>query len=414
LSKRLKLTEEGKDYAKRGLPELNLAEALKQGPISLSRAKELVNNLDIALQWGKKKNWIRMDGGLIYLISSPDVVPEQEALIKALKGETIDEEVARVLIQRNLIEVESSFVEELKHLEGKTVSRLTPELMSTGLWRNVKLRPYDVKILGAKVHPSKRQPFDQVLSELRQRLVELGFVEMKGPTIETEFWNYDALYQPQGHPARDWLSTFYLKGAGLGDLPSIAGNVRKAHEHGVSGSTGWGYKWDPMRARRLMPRAQGTALSARTLAKGPLIPGKYFAIARCYRPDVIDAFHGIEFVQVEGIVVDESLTFRNLLGILEMFAKEIAKANEIKFIPDYYPFTEPSVQMSAKHPAMGWIEFGGAGIFREELTKPLNVDVPVIAWGLGVDRLAMFKLGIEDIRDLFSRDLDWMRRKAVV
>jgi phenylalanyl-tRNA synthetase alpha chain len=414
LSKRLKLTEEGKDYAKRGLPELNLVEALKQGPISLSRARELVDNLDIALQWGKKRNWIRMDGGLIYLISPPDVVPEQEALIRASKGETMDEGVARILIQRNLIEVESSFVEELKHLEGKMVSRLTPELMSTGLWRNVKLRPYNVKILGTKVHPSKRQPFDHFLSELRQRLVELGFVEMKGPTIETEFWNYDALYQPQGHPARDWLSTFYLKGAGLGDLPSIAGNVKKAHEHGVSGSTGWGYKWDPMRARRLMPRAQGTALSARTLAKGPLIPGKYFAIARCYRPDVIDAFHGIEFVQVEGIVVDESLTFRNLLGILEMFAREIAKANEIKFIPDYYPFTEPSVQMSAKHPAMGWIEFGGAGIFREELTKPLNVDVPVIAWGLGVDRLAMFKLGIEDIRDLFSRDLDWMRRKAVV
>jgi len=414
LPKRLRLTDEGKTYAERGLPELNLVKVLKQGSIPMSQARELVDSLDIALQWGKKRNWIRIDGGVIRLISSPDVVPEQEALIKVLKGETIDEEVAKILMQRNLIEVESSFVEELKHLEGQTITKLTPELMSTGLWRGVKLRPYDVRILGKKVHPSKRQPFDYFLSELRQKLVELGFVEMKGPTIETEFWNYDALYQPQGHPARDWLSTFYLKGTGLGDLPSISKNVKRAHEHGVSGSTGWNYRWDPMRARRLMPRAQGTALSARTLAKGPLIPGKYFAIARCYRPDVIDAFHGIEFVQVEGIVVDSSLTFRNLLGILEMFAREIAKAKEIKFIPDYYPFTEPSVQMSAKHPAMGWIEFGGAGIFREELTKPLNVDVPVIAWGLGVDRLAMFKLGIEDIRDLFSRDLDWMRTKTVV
>ena len=414
MPRRLRLTEEGKKYAEHGLPELNLVEALKRGPISMRHARELVSNLDIALQWGKKRDWIRLEGGLIYPVSSPNTVPEQEALIKASKGETIDEEIARVLIQRKLAEMESSFMEEMKHLEGKTVSRLTPELMSTGLWRSVKLRPYDVKILGAKVHPSKRQPYDKFLSELRQRLVELGFVEMNGPTIETEFWNYDALYQPQGHPARDWLSTFYLKGAGLGDLPPVAENVKEAHEHGVAGSTGWKYKWDPMRARQLMPRAQGTALSARTLAKGPLIPGKYFAIARCYRPDVIDAFHGIEFIQVEGIVVDESLTFRNLLGILEMFAKEVAKADEIRFIPDYYPFTEPSVQMSAKHPVMGWIEFGGAGIFREELTKPLNVDVPVIAWGLGVDRLAMFKLSIDDIRDLFSRDLDWMRRKVMV
>jgi len=190
--------------------------------------------------------------------------------------------------------------------------------------------------------------------------------------------------------------------------------VREAHEKGVAGSSGWGYRWDPRKAMRLMPRAHGTALSARTLDQGPEIPGKYFAIARCYRPDVIDTLHGVEFNQVEGIVVDSTLTFRNLLGILEMFAKEVAGADQIRFLPDYYPFTEPSVEMDAKHPEIGWIEFGGAGIFREELTKPLNVNVPVIAWGLGVDRLAMFKLGIDDIRDLFSRDLDWMRKKEVI
>jgi len=414
LPERLKLTEEGRLYLENGLPELRLIEALKQGSLTLDRASELVPELAIALQWGRKRNWVKIESGSISLVSAPGLVPEKEALDKISRGEAVSDELVKVLMQRKLVAVESSFAEESRYLEGKTVSKLTPELLSSGLWRKVKIRPYDVKLLGAKLYPGKLQPYNQFLSELRRKLVELGFVEMKGPTIETEFWNYDALYQPQGHPARDWFSTFYIKGSELGTLPAVSKRVRTAHERGVSGSTGWGYKWDPRRAMRLVPRAHGTALSARTLAKGPLIPGKYFAMARCYRPDVVDATHSIEFNQVEGIVVDDSLTFRNLLGLLEMFAREVARADEIRFIPDYYPFTEPSVQMSAKHPEMGWIEFGGAGIFREELTKPLGVDVPVIAWGLGADRLAMFKLGIADIRKLFTRDLEWMRQKAVV
>jgi phenylalanyl-tRNA synthetase alpha chain len=163
-----------------------------------------------------------------------------------------------------------------------------------------------------------------------------------------------------------------------------------------------------------MPRAHGTACSARQLAKGVEIPGKYFAIVRCFRPDVIDATHAVEFNQVEGIVIDEHLTFKDLLGILKLFAKEFAGADKVKFIPDYYPFTEPSVQLSVKHPEMGWIELAGAGIFREELTKPLGVDAPVIAWGIGIDRLAMFKLGIKDIRYLFTEKLDWLRKSKII
>jgi phenylalanyl-tRNA synthetase alpha chain len=124
--------------------------------------------------------------------------------------------------------------------------------------------------------------------------------------------------------------------------------------------------------------------------------------------------HGVEFNQIEGIVLGEALNFRHLLGILKMFAIEIAGAKKVKFIPDYYPFTEPSCQLSALHPELGWIEFGGSGIFREELTKPLGVNVPVIAWGLGIDRLAMFKLGIRDIRELFSQNLEWLRSQKVV
>jgi phenylalanyl-tRNA synthetase alpha chain len=241
---------------------------------------------------------------------------------------------------------------------------------------------------------------------------------LEGPLIETEFWNFDALFQPQDHPARDWFSTFTLSYPKYGKLPKreIVERVKACHENGwKTGSTGWRYKWSHEKASRLMPRAHGTCLSARTLASLPEIPGKYFAIAKCFRPDVIDPMHHIEFNQVEGIVLGESLTFKHLLGVLKMFAEEIAGAKEVRFIPDYYPFTECSVQTSCKHPALGWIEIGGAGIFREEVTYPLGIKVPVIAWGLGIDRLAMFKLNINDIRELlYSRNLDWLRKVPIL
>ena len=162
-----------------------------------------------------------------------------------------------------------------------------------------------------------------------------------------------------------------------------------------------------------MLRSQGTAVSARTLAGSPKNPGKYFSIARCFRYEQVDATHAQDFFQIEGIVIGEDINFRTLLGLLELFALEVAKAKEIEFLPAYFPFTEPSVELHVKHPKLGWMELGGAGIFRPEVTIPLGVNVPVIAWGLGLDRMAMVALEIHDIRDLFSGDLDMIRTKRV-
>jgi phenylalanyl-tRNA synthetase alpha chain len=159
----------------------------------------------------------------------------------------------------------------------------------------------------------------------------------------------------------------------------------------------------------LVLRSQGTAVSARTLAAGPQIPGKYFSIARCFRYDQVDATHATDFFQVEGIVLGSDINFRILLGLLALFAREVAQAKEMQFIPAYFPFTEPSVELHVRHPRLGWIELGGAGLLRPEVTMPLGVDVPVIAWGLGLDRMAMVALGLQDIRDLFSGDLEMIR-----
>jgi phenylalanyl-tRNA synthetase alpha chain len=186
--------------------------------------------------------------------------------------------------------------------------------------------------------------------------------------------------------------------------------VTAAHENGgATGSTGWRYAFDGERAKRLVLRSQGTAVSARTLAAAPAVPGKYFSIARCFRYDQVDATHATDFFQVEGIVLGEDINFRTLLGLLNLFAREVAQAKEVKFLPAYFPFTEPSVEMHVRHPRLGWMELGGAGLFRREVTLPLGVTVPVIAWGLGLDRMAMVALGIHDIRELFTDSLELIR-----
>jgi phenylalanyl-tRNA synthetase alpha chain len=239
---------------------------------------------------------------------------------------------------------------------------------------------------------------------------------MRGGLIENEFWNMDALFMPQFHPARETHDVYFVKEPQHSTpIPEpFLAQVAQAHENGgKTGSSGWGYTFDRMRTRRLVLRSQGTAVSARMLAAAPKVPGKYFSIARCFRYDQVDATHAPDFFQIEGIVLGPDITFQTLLGLLTLFAREVAQAQEIRFTPAYFPFTEPSVELHVRHPRLGWMELGGAGLFRPEVTRPLGVDVPVIAWGLGLDRMAMVALEIHDIRDLFSADLEMIRSKRV-
>ena len=282
----------------------------------------------------------------------------------------------------------------------------------------MKLRKYDVQAPVAKSWPGKKHPYLSFLEEVRAKLVTLGFKEMTGTSVEVSFFNFDALYTPQDHPAREEVGIYFVKDPQFGDISAYDAavkNVKVTHENGwTTGSSGWGYKYSLQEAKRLILRGHGTCLSARTLLSNDLeVPSRYFSIARCYRPEVVDKTHLSEFNQVEGIVVDESLTLRDLLGVLSKFALEIAGADKVRFKPDYFPFTEPSVELSAYKEGYGWVEFGGSGIFRPEVTLPLGIKVPVIAWGLGVDRLFMMRAGIDDIRDIFSQNLDWLRRKQV-
>jgi phenylalanyl-tRNA synthetase alpha chain len=297
---------------------------------------------------------------------------------------------------------------------GDEVSLLTPEMLRDGDWRRLRFRRYNLGLKPARVVIGRRHPYGAFLDDVRDRFLRLGFEEMRGSVVENEFWLMDALFMPQFHSARDIHDVYYVKDpthAAAIEEP-YGERVARAHESGFdTGSRGWGYTYDMERAKRLVLRSQGTALSARTLANKPKIPGKYFAIARCFRYDQIDATHAAEFYQVEGIVLGEQLNVRHLLGLLELFAREIAGTEEYRFTPGYFPFTEPSVEIHVNHPELGWMELGGSGIFRPELTSPLGIEVPVLAWGLGIDRMAMTALKINDIRQLFSSDLEFIRTR---
>ncbi|MBN1157257.1 phenylalanine--tRNA ligase subunit alpha [Candidatus Woesearchaeota archaeon] len=438
------LDENGKRYVKEGLPERRFLSAIKEKELPVEEIMKKGHiereELNIALGTLKGKAAImvmKKDNSLIIKITdNGKKLLEKESLeeqflrnnfpIDAIRLKDEEKFAFEQLIRRkNIIKKQEIKTKRVKLTEvGKKLSktkvetedsidRLTPQMLKSGSWKKKTFRKYDVGINVPALNAGKRHPYSDFLHQIREKLSELGFVEMTGPIIELEFWNFDALFQPQNHPARSWSDTYTIREPKYGKLPEkkIVDAVKGAHEQGGNtGSKGWRYEWNPKIAMQLMPRAHDTAISPRYLAREIDIPGKYYSLVRCYRPDVIDATHGVEFNQLGGFVVGEGLNFRHLLGILKEFAIEVTNVNDVKFLPVYYPFTEPSCQISVKHPTKGWMEIAGAGVFRPEMTEPLGIKEPVIAWGFGIDRLAMTKLGIEDIRDLFSQDIDYLRK----
>jgi phenylalanyl-tRNA synthetase alpha chain len=443
----IELNVEGKIHAKKGLPERRMLNALKKlgGKASVEK---IVTEADlekhfvpIALGWIQRKKWAALDTKIDTLqVLEKMENGKEEKLLKLLseKGKIIAEDLSRefdeafqILKKRKLLNVEektkrifeitdagrAALKKEKKAIEE--VTQITPELIITGKWRKVKLQKYNIEAPVAKTWSGKKHPYLQFLDQVKMKLVALGFKEMTGTVVETSFFNFDALYTPQGHPAREPTSAYYVKSPKYGTVNAYEhalANVKKTHENGwKTDSSGWGGKYSVKEAGRLILRSHTTCLSARTLLSRDLeIPGMYFSIGQCYRPEVLDKTHLTEFNQVEGIVVDKDLTLRDLLGVLGKFAIDIAGADRAKFVPDYFPFTEPSVELRAYKKGYGWVEFGGSGIFRPEVTLPLGIEVPVLAWGLGIDRLFMLKAGIDDIRRIFSLDLDWLRRQEVV
>jgi len=441
------LGENGKKYLETALPERLFLNAVSEKSLTLDEIGEKTKltreELEVSLGILRRKNAIEIQkiqtGISVSITSFGKKSLEKESFEEKFLKRDFPIPVARLTEEdmllldelkkrKDIINIETIKVktvsmsdtgkEVMKHgIETDVIEKLTTQIIASKEWKGKSFRRYDITSQVPSIYPGRMQHYRRFLDEIKQKFLELGFAEMSGSMVETDFWNMDALFMPQFHSARDIHQAYYVKEPKYAkELPEqFVKNVKAAHENGFgTGSRGWRYDFDIQRTYRHLLRTQGTACSARTLASPELkIPGKYFAIARCFRYDVIDATHNCDFFQTEGIVVEEGLNLQHLIGLLKLFAKEFAGAEEVKVTPAYFPFTEPSAQISAKHPQMGWIELGGSGIFRPELTKPLGINVPVIAWGIGIDRIAMFKLGLNDIRQLFSYDLEFLRNVKV-
>ncbi|MCK4429416.1 MAG: phenylalanine--tRNA ligase subunit alpha [Candidatus Aenigmarchaeota archaeon] len=423
------LTKEGKKYLKEGLPEIKLIKKLAEKELSFQAAKSL-ENFNIGFQWAKKNNWIKIDKGFLKLTELGKKVTDKkyidkesvkeilkkinEAGKKYLDKESvkeilkkINEEKICMLSCRSLVKKVTSVETEMKKLEGKEVLNVTPELLKTGYWKKVNFKKYNVEIPGKKIYPGKKHPLNLIAEKISEIFIEMGFSEMKGPLVETSFWDMDSMFIPQDHPAREMQDTFYLSKEG--DLPekTLIEKIKEVQEHGGNtGSKGWQTEWKPEIAKRLLLRTHTTSVTYRKFAQGIKIPCKHFCIGRVFRNEAADSTHLPEFHQVEGFIAAEGLNLRSLMGFIKEFYSKMG-LEKIKFKFTYNPYTEPSLEAFAYSEKHGkWIELINSGIFRPECLAPYGIKVPVIAWGLAVERLAMFVFDKKSIKEVLGHTCD--------
>lgn len=438
------LNKEGKYHAEKGLPERRLINALiklgKPTPIEkiVDDAKLEKIFIPIALGWLHKKGWATITGKekLLTLKEKPESGAD-EKLLQLLneQGEVNIENLDKplqnavdMLKRRKLVEINEKTARELALTELgwervkkgiqiiEEISQLTPELIITGKWKTAKLRKFDVTAPGPPTYPGKLHPLRQIIQRAREIFLEMGFTEIRGSIVETAFWNFDALFQPQDHPAREMADTFYLSRPQRGGLPAkgIVEKVAKTHENGwTTGSRGWGGKWSAEEAKRLVLRTHTTSETIKYLSEHKTPPVKVFSVDKVYRNERVDYKHLAEFHHIEGIVMDKKVTLRNLMGTLKEFYKKFG-LTRVQFWPSYFPYTEPSAQATVYVPKLKtWIELCGMGMFRPEVLAPMGIKYPVLAWGGGLERLALVELGIDDIRSLYKNILGWIRRTPI-
>ena len=422
------LTKEGGQYASDGLPERQIINSITEPtPLSELKKKFPPQMVGIALGWLRKKNWATIEKDMLVPTGKADAGDDENILSHLMEAPSSDVgDSVKDLIKRKLVEKTDEKTRTItittsgKELAAsgltieEEIAQLTPTIITSGAWNTAKIRPYNIHTPVKPVYGAKIHPYQRLINEMRRIFLDMGFTEIKGDIVQSSFWNFDALFQPQDHPAREMQDTFHLDTTC--DLPEqYVAPVKNMHETGGGvGSTGWGGKWSEDISRKQVLRTHTTAVTIKYLAEHNDQPVKAFCIDRAYRREAIDPTHTPEFEQLEGVVMDKDVSFKNLLGLLTEFYHRMG-FEEVRFRPGYFPYTEPSVEPEVYIESMGrWVELGGAGIFRKEVTTPLGIKYPVLAWGLGVSRVAMLRLGLKDLRELYQSDIDWLRKSTVL
>lgn len=429
----------------RGLPERRairmLADRGGEGDMADLAAELSKGEMSIALGWLKKKNLAtisKVDGRTVLRLTengrealdrpmADEIMLEQLAQAE-MSEDVLDKDVIAALRSRQDMVTERLVVNrtmELTDLGRELISlglevkdevaQLTPELIQTGKWKEVQFRRYDVRTFAPAVYPGKKHPLTRIADEIRAIFVDMGFTEIDEEYVQPAFWNMDALFTPQDHPARELQDTFYLQNPCRIQLEDeeIIERVCEMHETGgKTGSKGWRYRWCREESERALLRTHTTVNTIRHLWRHPEPPVKVFSLSKVFRKEAIDATHLPEFTQIEGIVMERNASFDMLCGVIKEFYRRMGFEN-VRFRPGYFPYVEPGLEVEVEFKG-SWLELGGAGVFRPEVTAPFGVKYPVLAWGMGFERLAMLRWDLKDLRDLYISDVDMLRTSPIL
>ncbi|KAK4437767.1 Phenylalanine--tRNA ligase alpha subunit, cytoplasmic [Sesamum alatum] len=425
------LTPEGDLYAKYGSPEVLLFSAVPPEGITREELQEKLKSsiYKIGSTQAIKNKWIEMGKSQVSRKVQQVDDKVRSLLIQIQNGEVVSSEDIDALKRRKLISSQIwkgySVKKGPKYApkRKKVATDLTRENLQRGDWKELEFKEYNFLAKGQPTEGGCLHPLLKVRRQIQMIFLQMGFEEM--PTnnfVESSFWNFDALFQPQQHPARDSHDTFFLKEPSTTRrLPEdYVERVKRVHESGGYGSRGYGYEWKREEANKNLLRTHTTAVSSRmlyALAQGPFAPKRYYSIDRVFRNEAVDRTHLAEFHQIEGLICDRGLTLGHLIGVLHDFFSRLGMS-KLKFKPAYNPYTEPSMEIFSYHEGLQkWVEIGNSGMFRPEMLLPMGLpeDVQVIAWGLSLERPTMILYGIDNIRDLFGHkvDLSLIKRNPV-
>jgi phenylalanyl-tRNA synthetase alpha chain len=443
IQKVFELGKEGIIYVKKGLPEKRAINQIVKsgGKLSLRDLSTVLEKpeIPIAIGWLRQNKWatVQKENSETILKATDkgyDVIDKKTASEQTLdflyhnpKSE-IDIEKNKSLLSRKHMIKEKEIVQgtiSLTDLGNQVlkkgfsiddeITQITTKIIKEQVFKDKKIRPYDIHAFAPETFGGKPHPLIHLIAKIRQIFLEMGFSEIEGDFVESCFWNMDMLFIPQDHPAREMQDTLYCRIPSKVNLSdsSLIERVGRIHQDGgETSSEGWGYKFSKDEAERSLLRTHTTVNTIRYLYEHPTPPAKIFSLGQVFRNEHIDATHLPMFHQIEGIVHDENATFQQLIGFLFEFYRRIG-FKRLRFRPGYFPYTEPSMEVDVFFNGK-WMELGGSGIFRPEVTEPVGISTPVLAWGLGLERLAMLIFNLTDIRELYQSDFSWLRTQPLL
>ncbi|TDZ12828.1 Phenylalanine--tRNA ligase alpha subunit [Colletotrichum spinosum] len=445
------LEPEGQQQAEHGSHEARVFEAVRQAMegLTIQELESAIGDKNVTkLGQGKafKNKWVKKEASGKLVATADAIKDDTQAQLKQIRDtKTHEPSVITDLKKRKLIKTQKiitfkiqkgpEFALEIK----KEETDLTADMIASGSWKTASFKPYNFKALGADQNAGALHPLNKVRHEFRQIFFEMGFEEMDtSKFVESGFWNFDALFVPQQHPARDLQDTFYVSDPKIAGKPGPESeednkdyetywdNVKEVHQDGKFGSIGYRYPWSADESLRLVLRTHTTAIStavlhrlaAKTGPDGRPPPARYFSIDRVFRNESVDATHLAEFHQVEGVIADYGLTLGGLMEFMEIFFNKMG-ITDIKFKPAYNPYTEPSMEIFSFHKGLNKIvEIGNSGMFRPEMLEAMGLpkDMTVFGFGLSLERPCMIKYGISNIRELLGHkvDLSFIEKNAAV